>query len=347
MKRILCLIILIIITGCTSLEPVNYTKKSYNSSGKIDIRGSKQYIKIKSENIDNPVLLYLHGGPGISYTPIINYYLDDLKEEFTFVMWDQRGTGKSDDGDVPYEFWTIDNMVEDANEVTKYLKEKFGKEKIFIIGSSWGSVLGMELINKYPQNYYAYIGTGQAVNLRKNYMESYDLLYDKSIKAGNKRRVKKLEKIGRPDGTFSQSDSVEEYQKYLMYKTKHSSNLNWIDSEISANLVMYSKNYNPLIQKWKRLKMERLIYEDLMNIDLIYQIPKVDIPIYFAVGREDLHTPYTLVEDYYESIQAPYKELVWFEKSAHGPEIQEPEKFIELMRRVKNENIENKVLYEN
>ncbi len=341
------MIILIIITGCTSLEPVNYTKNSYNSSGKIDIRGSKQYLKIKSENIDNPVLLYLHGGPGLSYTPIKSYYLDDLKEEFTFVMWDQRGTGKSDDGDVPYEFWTIDNMVEDANEVTKYLKEKFGKEKIFIIGSSWGSVLGMELINKYPQNYYAYIGTGQAVNLRKNYMESYDLLYDKSIKTGNKRRVKKLEKIGRPIGDLSKEDSSEKYEKYLIYKTKHSNSLSFYKSVMLGVFVEYSHNYHPWIQIFRREKMENLSREGLLEVDLKNQIPKVDVPIYFAVGREDLHTPYTLVEDYYESIQAPYKELVWFEKSAHGPEIQEPEKFIELMRRVKNENIENKVLYEN
>ncbi len=336
MKKLVYLIILIIITGCTSLEPVNYTKKSYNSSGKIDIRGSKQYIKIKSENIDNPVLLYLHGGPGISYTPIINYYLDDLKEEFTFVMWDQRGTGKSDDGDVPYEFWTIDNMVEDANEVTKYLKEKFGKEKIFIIGNSWGSILGMELVDRYPENYHAFVGTGQIVNMLKNFEESYNLLYDEAVNEGNKRRVKYLEKIGKPEIGVNSDKNVSKYIKYLIYKTNRSE-ISKLRGAFDSVFVTFN-SYDPILQDIRRKNKEQLIL-NLFEVNLKNQIPKVDVPVYFAVGRKDFHTPYTLVEDYYEHIKAPYKELIWFDNSAHAPEIQEAKKFIELMNKVKNDII--------
>lgn len=347
MKKIIYSLLILVLVSCTSLQEVNTETKKYSSSGYVEVRDSKQYVKIKTEDINKPILLYLHGGPGGAMTPLTNLYFQKLEKEFTVVLWDQRGAGKSYDGKIPDEYQTIDSFVEDANVLTNYLKKKFNKEKIYVIGNSWGSLLGMKLIHKYPENFHAYIGTGQVVDMNENFKVSYDLLLDEAKEKGYKYRESYLEKLGRPeiDGTKGKDKKINKYFKYMTRRTRHS-NTTFIEPEFRGIVLMGTVAYNPFIIQFKYLGYKKL-WNEIEKVDLKEEITKVEVPVYFALGRQDFHTPYTLAEEYLNILKAPKKELIWFENSAHAPELDESKKFAEVLVRIKNETLSNQFLISN
>lgn len=190
MKKYFLAVMILVLSACTSLQEVSRDSKEYHSKGFVKIRNSKQYVTIGTKDIEKPILLYLHGGPGLAQTPITFPYFKELEKDFIVVFWDQRGAGKSFNGFNPSKYQTVDSFIEDTKEITKYLINKFNKEKIYLIGNSWGSLLGMETIKKYPELYYAYVGTGQMVDVQENLKKSYDLIFNIAIE----NKDKELEK---------------------------------------------------------------------------------------------------------------------------------------------------------
>jgi proline iminopeptidase len=166
---------------------------------RIDIGGIKQFVVIRGKSTQNPVLLMLHGGPGSPQTPMNLKYNKELEDHFIVVNWDQRGAGGSYSKTMPDDSLNINRMIEDTREVSQYLIKRFGKEKIFILGHSWGSYLGMRTIQKYPELYKAYIGIGQVSNQRKSEELSYQFVMGKAKETGNKKAIKQLEEIGYPE----------------------------------------------------------------------------------------------------------------------------------------------------
>lgn len=356
MKKILLLLVLLIIQACTSLEEVQKNEKEYKSSGFVNIRGDKQYIKIKAENIEKPILLYLHGGPFGAKTPAIDMYYKKLQKDFIVVYWDQRGSGKSYNKESKTEDFDIDMFVEDAKEVTEYLCKKFDKEKIFIHGHSWGTILGLKLVKKYPQYYYAYIGDGQVVDMENRWSDSYDLLMKKYEEENKNNRINKMKKIKKPDIEkieeyytkinnleIKMSDIVEMKQnvKYINYlnKTRNSSYSRIKPYILGARLEL-TWAYNPFVEIFRKRNDSNLTLE-VIKENFIEESLKFDVPIYFFVGKHDLVTPYTQVEEYFNILEAPKKELIWFEKSAHTPHIEESKKFADLMKRIQKETLKN------
>lgn len=351
MKKIFLLLILLMIQACTNLKEVQKNEKGYHSSGYINVRGDEQYLKIRADDTNKPILLYLHGGPFEAKTPAIDMYYKKLQKDFIVVYWDQRGSGKSYSKESKIENFSIDMFVEDAKEVTEYLCKKFAKEKIYIHGHSWGSILGLNLVKKYPQYYYAYIGDGQVVNMQNRWSDSYDLLIKKFEEDNKKNKIKKMKKIEKPDiekiekyyekSEVKISDIVEMKKnvKYINYlnKTRNSS-YSIIKPYILGARLELTWAYNPILNIFRKrndtnLTLE-IIKENFMEESLIF-----DIPIYFFVGKHDLITPYTQVEKYFEIIEAPKKDLIWFEKSAHTPHIEESKKFYDMMKQVQKETL--------
>ncbi len=308
--------------------------KKVNTCEKIKIGGIEQYVRIKSNNTDNPILLYAHGGPGMSETPMLLGFNGPLAKDFILTTWDQRGAVNSASKDIPKETMNINQFVDDAHELIKILKERFNKQKVFFVGHSWGSVLGMKLIEKYPNDFYAYVGVGQLVYGTENERISYEHVYKKIKEAGDKKGLKKLEDIGTPkNGIYKNGyDSLIAQRKLLFKYGGVLHRWNNYNAFILKYLFTGGYRVSGVIKLFSNLKSScEAIWDEIMQVNFIKEIPEIKIPVYFVMGRHDYNTPFVIAEEYINKLKAPKKELVWFENSAHYPNFEEPEVFNKLM----------------
>ena len=304
---------------------------------KIIINGVRQRIHIVSEDIQKPVLLFLHGGPGVPNRHSILTQHRDLLDTFTIVTWDQRGTGGSY-YDVPEESLTIKQITEDAKELVRYLCYEFKKDKIFVIGGSWGSELGVWLSYRYPEHIAAFVGFGQVVNIAKNEELSYEFTLEQAKMAGNEEDIKDLESVGPPvmgvykggfDGMMTQRQIMMKYGGYSKDEGKRS----YFDAMVKP--ILASGEYDPQDLVGYLLGYKRVLkamWNEVGETDFPTTCTKFQIPVFIFDGRLDMNTPSVLVEDWFNMIEAPRKELIWFEESGHNPMGDEPEKFKKLLR---------------
>ena len=303
---------------------------------KIPVNGVMQKIHIVSNDESLPVLLFLHGGPGVVNRHSLFSHDRDLLDTFTMVAWDQRGTGGSYAG-VSKDTLTIDQLVEDAKEVVDYLCKEFKKEKIFVIGGSWGSLLGIRLAYAYPEQIAAFVGFGQFVNGEKNEQISYQYTYDAAKAAGDEEAVRKLETVGPPvkgvykggfDGMMVQRRLMMKYGGYSKSQEKRSYMDSFVKPMILSGEYSLSDLKGVLLGYKKVLKV---MWPEIGEEDLT-KYRKFNVPIFVFDGKLDMNTPAELVEEWFEGIEAPHKELIWFENSGHNPMGDEPERFKKLLR---------------
>lgn len=302
----------------------------------IMVNNTKQRIHVRSNDASLPVLLFLHGGPGVVNRHSIMTNDSDLLDSFTIATWDQRGTGGSYYGINP-DTLTIKQLVEDANEVVKYLCNEFNKEKIFVIGGSWGSLLGIRLIHAHPEHIAAFVGFGQFVSGEKNEAISYQFTLDQAKAAGDEETVKKLENVGPPvkgmykggfDGMMVQRNAMMKYGGYSKAEGKRS----YMDSFVKPMILSGEYSFKDLlgiVLGYK--KVLKVMWPELGSEDLS-RYTEFSVPILIFDGKLDMNTPAELVEEWFEKIEAPYKELIWFDESGHNPMGDEPERFKALLR---------------
>jgi pimeloyl-ACP methyl ester carboxylesterase len=300
-----------------------------------EIGGTSQGLIIKGKSDQNPVLLFLHGGPGNPEYVLAKNYDIGLEDYFTVCWWDQRGSGMSYSGSGSPETWTLERMTRDTVEVTNYLRERFGTDKIYLMGHSWGSFLGVNVASQYPELYEAYIGIGQVTNQ----LESEKLAYDYMIKtlSGKGESTKELEKY---DLSGETSDLPT---AYFMLRSQTLSKLgNGVfhapQSQFSDILLPFlqareytlSDKYGYLMGSLKSLVAP--VNSELMT-DLSLAISKFDIPVYIFHGVYDMQVNYELSKRYFELLDAPEKQFYTFENSAHSPFMEEPGRFIEIVKK--------------
>jgi pimeloyl-ACP methyl ester carboxylesterase len=165
---------------------------------RVPIGGIGQWIEVRGENVNNPILLWIHGGPGVAFIPLAGAFQAPLEQHFTVVQWDQRGAGKtyaSNDKELQRRTMNIPQMEEDTLEVVNYLRNRFHREKIFVLGHSWGSVLGLWLAHEHPELIYAYIGVGQLVNAQQNREVMYRDVLAAARERRNQNAIKDLESV--------------------------------------------------------------------------------------------------------------------------------------------------------
>lgn len=296
-----------------------------------------QKIHMRSDDEKKPVLLFLHGGPGVCNRHNIMTAHKDLTDTFTVVAWDQRGSGGSYEG-AKVETLTIARLVDDAHELVLWLCERFHKDKIFIIGGSWGSELGTWLAYRYPEHIAAYVGFGQVVNGSKNEEISYDFAMKAAEKAGDEKSVRILERVGPPvkgvykgglDGMMAQRKVMMKYGGYSRSKKKRS----YFSSMVVPMLLSREYTLSDLIGLVKGYRyVLTAMWEEVGATDFPKTCTTFKVPYFVFDGVLDQNTPAELVEDYFDLIQAPQKELIWFEESGHNPMGDEPEKFKRLLR---------------
>lgn len=302
----------------------------------IEIGGIPQKIHIRGTREGHPVILFLHGGPGGANRHDIMKHYTAICDQFTIVGWDQRGTGGSFEG-ADFAHMTIQRMVDDAKELVDYLCERYGQKKVFIVGGSWGTELGTYLADQYPGRIGAYVGYGQLVDAVRNEELSYQFTLDEATKAGDTKALETLRRVGPPvngaykplyDGMMEQREIMKKYGGHNVKKGSY-----FLRAYVP---VIFTMEYT-LREKFNMLKGFRLsidaLWPEMAKCDFIRRGPnKFQVPYYIFQGRYDQNTPSALVPEYYDMLQAPDKDLIWFEHSAHSPLYEEPERFARLLR---------------
>lgn len=303
-----------------------------NRLEQIELGGSPQWILARGQNPGNPVLLYLHGGPGFAMMPYARVYSAELEKHFIVVHWDQRGSGKSLEAGRDPATMKLERFLSDTHELIAWLKTTFHKKKIFLLGHSWGSILGLQTALRYPEDLFGYIGMGQVVDMEEGDKISYQFTLDNATNARDKEAIAALTKIGPPPyrGGFQ---SVYIQHMYLGKYGGFLRNLKWSDLE---SIRQSSPHYNDADQKTYLAGFGRsgtLLFDELMSIHFLREPLTLQVPVVFFAGRYDFGTPSVLAEKLLDKIVAPQKRIQWFEDSSHLPNLDEPVRFQEELIR--------------
>lgn len=302
----------------------------------VRIGGIDQWVSIRGSDRRNPVLLMLHGGPGWVAMPTSWYFQRGWEEYFTVVQWDQRGAGKTyvaNDPAVVAPTMTRERMVADAEEMVAWLRAEFGKEKIFVLGHSWGSYLGLELAQRRPEWLHAYIGIGQVTNAPESERRGWAWTLQQAQRDGNAQAVAELEALApyAQDDDPVPLDSLFKQRKWLNHYGGMVHNRKGGDAEAAA--VKLSPEYSDLdvtgMWEGNDFSMQHLL-TDVLTLDMT-TVREVDVPLFLFLGRHDHNVSSALAAEWFETVKAPRKQLVWFEQSAHEVMIEEPGKTLVTM----------------
>ncbi|MBM7648216.1 pimeloyl-ACP methyl ester carboxylesterase [Bacillus ectoiniformans] len=299
----------------------------------VNIGDLDQTILIQSYDISNPVLLFIHGGPsmplpgvssrGKDYTVATN--TKELVKHYTVVFWDQRGTGKSYHKGIPQNTMNFEQFINDANEIADYLRGEFNVDKIHLAAHSFGTLIGMYLVNRQPNKFHSYTGLSQIVSWTNNDKLCYGWAMLEAKKRNDKRAIKELEAIGEPPYI----SSYKEWGVIRKYQMKYSSMI-YSDNEIKhpglfkITLDMFfSKDYTLKDMFNTFYKGFKLIYSDefiksIPNIDVKKEVKEIKVPTTFIHGKKDVHVHYDLLKDFMDNIKGKEKiNLHWAENSSH------------------------------
>jgi len=297
---------------------------------RLDINGLEQWTLTRARDREAPILLILHGGPGAGEFAWFRAYNSALENDFVVVHWDQRGAGKSFDSDTPADTMNLEQYLSDIDVLVDHLRTKFARERIAVLGHSWGSLLGTIYVSRHPDKISAYIGTGQLSDMRANETSSYDFTLAQAQRLNNQDALADMEEIGRPpygvSETIVQRGWLDEFGGGLTHENRSKFTL------VLDALAVPEFNLLDLIALVRSalFSMDHL-WAEIGDINLDKTYVNFDVPVFFLLGRHDNQTPTALSERYFEIISAPDKDLFYFEHSAHSPPWEEPALFADIM----------------
>jgi len=298
---------------------------------KVRIGGIDQWVSIRGSDRRNPVLLMLHGGPGWVSMPTSWYFQRGWEEYFTVVQWDQRGAGKTYAANEPSVIapsMTREQMVADSEEMVAWLRREFGKEKIFLLGHSWGSYLGLEVAQRHPEWLHAYIGIGQISNAPESERRGWAWTLQQAQEDDNAKAVAELQELAPyAKGTAPVPlQSLFKQRKWLNYYGGMVHNRRGGDAEAAA--IKLSPEYSDAdvaaVWNGNDFSMEHLLSE-VLSLDMS-SVRRVDTPVFLFLGRHDHNVSSELAAKWADNLTAPEKQIIWFEQSAHEVMIEEPGK---------------------
>lgn len=299
---------------------------SVSSLEQIELGGVAQWVLIRGRSAENPILLFLHGGPGMPMMYLAHAFQRPLEDEFLVVQWDRRGAGKSFDESRQPEHMRVSQLLSDTRELIGVLKQRYQQERIFLAGHSFGSYLGMLYASRYPEDLHAFIGIGQVVDSDSARSIQADFIRRSAREQGRPEAIAEIDSLG-----YSAFESwLFEFGGELYTSTSW-----WPLLWTGFKAPEYGLADVANVPKGSSFSSRHMKY-DVLQTSLLHGIRKVDVPVFFFTGRHDFTTPHELVEAYYEVIDAPVKEIVWFENSAHFPFFEEPGLFTQKMAAVRD-----------
>jgi pimeloyl-ACP methyl ester carboxylesterase len=337
---ILGLVIVLLFCSSGKIRPVldasgNSIPNSISEKTFVTINGVEQGMFIRSADSAHPVLLFLHGGPGMPTYALEQKYPTGLEQDFTVVWWEQRGAGLSYSSDIPPETMTVQQIVDDTVAVSDYLRQRFGKEKIYLMGHSWGSFVGIQAAAQAPDRFHAYIGVGQLTNQLESERLAYDYMLKLSRELGNTNLLRKLEAA-----PFEKTVPLPAPYMALRDEAMHTLGVGttrdmrsvitgmflptWTDREYTL-----PEKVNIWRGKWSASSKQ--LWNEVLKTDVTFAVPKLDLPVYFFHGKHDFTTSYALAKSFLQQLQAPLKGLYTFDESAHSPIFEEPKKVRQIL----------------
>jgi pimeloyl-ACP methyl ester carboxylesterase len=279
-----------------------------DSAGTIKIGGIEQYVHIKGRDNSKPLLLFLHGGPGNSVIPYAEKFTAELQKHFIVVQWDQRQTGQTlarNKSNLPLTVALFEN---DTHELIDSLLKRFSQPKLYLAGHSWGTVLGFYIAKNYPELLYAYIPICPMVDQLESERVILRLMKEKASKENNQKGLAELSKVKIP---FESGEQLYFHRKWLM-------DFNGAKALSKSRVISWSQTWLPLFNKASKN-------------NLMETTKALRCPVYFCVGRKDYQTNSLITQKYFDQLQAPKKDLFWFENSAHSVPNNEPVRLQEII----------------
>ncbi|MBA4054201.1 MAG: alpha/beta hydrolase [Marivirga sp.] len=277
-------------------------------SESISVGGIKQWINIKGKNPNLPVLLFLHGGPGNSAMGYADKFTTELQKYFVVVQWDQRESGQTlrlNTSDKPL---SVSLMESDAIEMINYLRVRFSKDKIYLMGQSWGGFLGLKVAAARPDLLECYMAVSTMVDQLASERLSLKWMLDKAAAEKNEQALNDLNKVNVP---FENGEQ-------LFYHR------NWL-ARLGGNKFPSKEFVVTWAEKWLPL------FNEASAVSFFEIAPEIKCPVYFFVGRQDYQTHFEITEKYFNSLRAPKKQLFWFDNSGHNLHVKEAAKFQEII----------------
>jgi pimeloyl-ACP methyl ester carboxylesterase len=300
----------------------------------IPIGGHDQVVMLRGRDVDAPVMLFLEGGPGGTAIGAMRQAGQDLEQDFVVATWDQRGTGKSIAAREPVETLTLDQMVADTIEVADYLRDRFDEQRIYLVGSSWGTTLGVLTAQARPDLFHAYVGLGQMVDQQETDKLMYAQSLDYAQRVGDQALATTLQRLGPPP-----------YQDMLAYPIALSSNPQWLDyprgadyepgAEYPASLFVPEYTLTEQVRAMGAIiDTFAVLYPQLQEVDFRVDVPELAVPVFVVEGAYEAPGRSALALDWFQALDAPVTRLVTWENSGHTPHLDEPGRFHEFMREV-------------
>jgi proline iminopeptidase len=324
------------LAGCAGTPPITTDSgdsppEAIATREMVTVNGRDQGVVIRGHDRTAPVVLWLSGGPGGSELGWTRRYLAELEKDVVFVNWDQPGVARSYRA-VDWETVTVEDYVNDTIAMSEYLRDRFGTDSIILAGHSWGSIIGLKAIDRRPELFSAYVGVAQQVNARENDLHGYEMVLETARRRdtrGDRRVVERLTELGPPP--YPPGDGghyVYLFQKVHVYSPHPS-------PEPSAVSMVFPREYTPR-DSFNAIRGVingvTHVYPQLADLDFEDEVRSVAVPVFFFTGRYDETCVQDIAWRYFEQLEAPHKEFVWFEKSGHNVPYQEPERFVREFR---------------
>jgi pimeloyl-ACP methyl ester carboxylesterase len=340
MSRLLATSGLALLTACSTYTPAfedgagRPLPDSLALLEKIEIGGIEQWIIVRGADRTRPLLLFLHGGPGSPTAPLVRKFAPELEEMFVVVHWEQRGAGKS--FSTPRDALNVEQMVDDTAELSRLLLRRFGREKLFVLGHSWGTFLGVRAVQAHPELFHAYIGVGQIVHRAEQERLSYEHVLAVARSRGDADAIEVLEDIGPPP--WPEEEWVGRLSKERGFVRRYGGTVH--DPAVYERVM---RGRHLLLQEeytfrdklnWVRgqIVSERALAPEMLCANFLEDAARLEVPVILVQGRHDWHTPAVLVEQWHDLLDAPHKELHLLDHSAHVVIGEEPERFARILR---------------
>lgn len=301
--------------------------------------GVTQWVHSTGTDPRKPVLLFLHGGPGTPETAWLAHCNRVLRDDFVVVCWEQRGAGKSyPAGQARPEAMTGAQLLADTLALTRLLQARFDRERILLLGHSWGTVLALRAAARCPQAYLGVVSVAQVSHALREETVMHAWALDQARARGQRRARRQLEALGSPvehglslGGTRVRLRWVNRFGGGMAHRPGTRRRL--------MGVLARSGVYTPW-DKVRYLRAEAFtlahLYDELARVDLFAEVREIEVPVWFVHGRHDQQVPLAVARDYAAALSAPEVRLVVFDRSAHSPLFEQPARFHRLMRRIRD-----------
>jgi proline iminopeptidase len=303
----------------------------------VELGGQEQAISIRAADADKPVLLYLSGGPGQSDIAFARALLQPFERDFVVVVWDQRGSGKSYSALDPTSTYSLDALVGDTIALTEYLRDRFAEDKIYVLGESWGSTLGVLAVQERPDLFHAYIGSGQMVSQRETDKIIWRDLLAYADRTGNGALYDQVLTLGEPPYRDTPWANSLIMGYYSLLETPYPPPAAYVargDASGVGSFGLFGSEYS-FVDNANLIRglvdMFSLMYPQLQDIDFRTDVTELQVPVYVLDGENELRGRRELAHDWFERLTAPHKELITYPDAGHAVAFEQADAFLRLM----------------